>query len=129
MAEQGQSRSDDTGNESGHRPDNEDQDIEGHHPIELIAHSILGGPLDRLQEDFESLGSSQYILLNRIRLIEERLESLKTVMFEEENTLDEKEVLEGIEKVKQIRKRLYSTLKTLDKVEKRVEFVAQKTGT
>lgn len=129
MAEQGQSRSDDTGNESGHRPDNEDQDIEGHHPIELIAHSILGGPLDRLQEDFELLGLSQYILLNRIRLIEERLESLKTVMFEEENTLDEKEVLEGIEKVKQIRKRLYSTLKTLDKVEKRVEFVAQKTGT
>lgn len=85
--------------------------------------------MDRLQEDFELLGLSQYILLNRIRLIEERLESLKTVMFEEENTLDEKEVLEGIEKVKQIRKRLYSTLKTLDKVEKRVEFVAQKTGT
>lgn len=128
MAEQGQSRSDDTGNESGHRPDNEDQDIEGHHPIELVAHSILGGPLDRLQEDFELLGLSQYILLNRIRLIEERLESLKTVMFEEENTLDEKEVLDGIEKVKQIRKRLFSMLKTLDKVEKRVEFVAQKTG-
>ncbi|CCE73101.1 Piso0_000120 [Millerozyma farinosa CBS 7064] len=128
MTEQGQSHSDDIGNESGHRPDNEEQEIEGHHHIELIAHSILGGPLDRLQEDFESLGSSQYILLNRIRLIEERLESLKTVMFEEENTLDEKEVLEGIEKVKQIRKRLCSSLKTLDKVEKRVEFIAQKTG-
>lgn len=84
--------------------------------------------MDRLQEDFELLGQSQYILLNRIRLIEERLESLKTVMFEEESTLDEKEVLEGIEKVKQIRKRLCSMLKTLDKVEKRVDSVVRKTG-
>lgn len=128
MAEQGRSQSDDIENESGILPDNEDQDIDGHHPIELIAHSILGGPLDRLQEDFELLGQSQYILLNRIRLIEERLESLKTVMFEEESTLDEKEVLEGIEKVKQIRKRLCSMLKTLDKVEKRVDSVVRKTG-
>lgn len=91
------------------------------HPIELTAHTLLSGSLDNLHENFELLNQSQYILLTRLRLIEERLSSIKTVFVDSENHVDEKEVQNTFNKLKELRKSLHSSLKTLAQVNNRVE--------
>lgn len=100
--------------------------ISGLHPIELTAHSILNAPLDHLNEDFELLGQSQYILLTRLRLIEERLKSFKKVVIDDGNMTSEKEITETFNKIRELKKRLGLTVKSLDKVEARVERMNKK---
>lgn len=100
--------------------------ISGLHPIELTAHSILNAPLDHLNEDFELLGQSQYILLTRLRLIEERLKSFKKVVIDDGNMTSEKEISETFNKIRELKKRLGVTVKSLDKVEARVERMNKK---
>lgn len=100
--------------------------ISGLHPIELTAHSILNAPLDHLYEDFELLGQSQYILLTRLRLIEDRLKSFKKVVIDDGNMTSEKEISETFNKIRELKKRLSVTVKSLDKVETRVEKMNKK---
>ena len=100
--------------------------ISGLHPIELTAHSILNAPLDHLNEDFELLGQSQYILLTRLRLIEDRLKSFKKVVIDDGNMTSEKEVSDTFNKIRELKKRLGVTVKSLDKVEARVERMNKK---
>lgn len=103
-----------------------DSDIGGLHPIELTAHSILNAPLDHLNEDFELLSQSQYILLTRLRLIEDRLKSFKKVVIDDGNMTSEKEITETFNKIRDLKKRLVVTVKSLDKVEARVERMNKK---
>lgn len=100
--------------------------INGLHPIELAAHTILNGPLDHLNEDFELLSQSQYILLTRLRLIEDRLQSFKKVIVDDGNMTTEKEISESFNKIRELKKRLGMTVKSLDKVEVRVERMNNK---
>lgn len=104
----------------------EDIGIGSLHPIELTAHTILNGPLDHLNEDFELLSQSQYILLTRLRLIEERLKSFRKVIIEDGNMTTDKEITETFNKIKDLKKRLAASVKTLDKVESRVERMSSK---
>lgn len=106
--------------------DEHDSDIGGLHPIELTAHSILNAPLDHLNEDFELLSQSQYILLTRLRLIEDRLNSFKKVVIDDGNMTSEKEIAETFNKIRDLKKRLVVSVKTLDKAEARVERMNKK---
>ncbi|CUM62802.1 uncharacterized protein PRCAT00000360001 [Priceomyces carsonii] len=106
----------------------EDSEINDLHPMELMAHSVLSGPLDGLNESFEQLSQSQLILLTRLRLIEERLTSFKKSVTDEGNMLDDKEVASNIDRIKDLTKRAGISFKTLSEIEKRVERMNQKLG-
>ncbi|CAH2353961.1 hypothetical protein CLIB1423_13S02850 [[Candida] railenensis] len=89
------------------------------HPIELTAHTLLSGSLDHLNENFKNLNQSQVILYTRLRLIEDRLKSYYTVI--EQNQAEPDELKEVVSRIKSLKKRLLSSVKTLKKVEVRVE--------
>lgn len=89
------------------------------HPIELIAHSILSGPLDNLHENFQLLHKSQIILLTRLKLIEERLASIQNT----NKSIDDKDINGDIQKIRAIRVRLQGIDKVLDKITKRIDKI------
>lgn len=86
------------------------------HPIEIIAHSILNGPLENLNENFNLLHKSQVILLTRLKLIEDRLQEFQKMSA----SLGERDVSQAINRVQIIRKRLESIDKKLDDIDSRV---------
>lgn len=94
------------------------------HPVEIAAHTLLSGPLDSLNENFELLSQSQLILLTRLRIIEERLQSFKLLAID--GILDDKDVSRDIQKIKELRKRILTVNKTLTKVNGRLQKVEQK---
>ncbi|KAG7664277.1 uncharacterized protein J8A68_002192 [[Candida] subhashii] len=96
------------------------------HPIELAAHTLLSGSLDNLNENFESLNQSQIVLLARLRIIENKLLEFKETV--DKNQIDDKTLSESFTKIKELRKRLESCIKTLEKVEHRVERIEQRMG-
>lgn len=89
------------------------------HPIELTAHTLLSGSLDHLNENFKNLNQSQVILYTRLRLIEDRLKLFYTVI--EQNQAEPDEFKEIVLRIKSLKKRLLASVKTLKKVEVRVE--------
>lgn len=89
------------------------------HPVELAAHSLLSGPLDSLNDNFELLSQSQVILLTRLRIIEDRLTNFKELV--DANIIDEKQFLQQTSKVKELSKRLSHILRQLDKIDSRLD--------
>ncbi|WLF81041.1 hypothetical protein PVL30_004835 [Lodderomyces elongisporus] len=89
------------------------------HPVELAAHSLLSGPLDSLNDNFESLSQSQVILLTRLKIIEDRLNNFKELV--DANIIDEKQFLQQTSKVKELSKRLSHILRQLDKIDSRLD--------
>lgn len=89
------------------------------HQIELTAHALLSASLDNLNENFELLNQSQLILLTRLKIIEERLSNFKSII--NDNTINEKELEEQFNKIKQLRKRLDRCLKMTESIEMRVD--------
>lgn len=87
------------------------------HPIELIAHSVLSGPLDSLNENFELLHKSQVVLLTRLKLIEQKLEQFQQI----HGTIDNKPITDTIGRIKGIKKRLQEVERRLDSIDKRVD--------
>lgn len=78
-----------------------------------------GSIVDNLNENFELLNQSQLILLTRLKIIEERLSNFKSVI--NDNTINEKELEEQFNKIKQLRKRLDRCLKMTESIEMRVD--------
>lgn len=93
------------------------------HQIELTAHTLLSGSFDNLNENFESLSQSQLILLTRLKVIESKLQEFQK--FADEGFINEKDLSDQFHKIKELRKRLDTCLKTLDKIEKRVDNLEQ----
>ncbi|ODV78753.1 uncharacterized protein CANTADRAFT_37594, partial [Suhomyces tanzawaensis NRRL Y-17324] len=90
------------------------------HPIEHTAHSLLSGPLDSLNENFEHLNQSQLILLTRLRIIERRLESFQAVVI---GSVDEKQIASDLARVSELKRRVLGVAKMMKKVEQRVERI------
>lgn len=101
---------------AGWPPTESEMDHSDLHPIELIAHQILSGPLDNLNDNFESLHNSQVILLTRLKSIEQRLTNLS--IQSNDKVID---IQEELARIKVIRKRLQSSQKKLGKIDKRLE--------
>ncbi|EGW31126.1 uncharacterized protein SPAPADRAFT_156849 [Spathaspora passalidarum NRRL Y-27907] len=93
--------------------------VEGLHAIELAAHTLLSGSLDNLNENFDSLNQSQVIILTRLKIIEKRLSDYKQIL--EDNNINERELSDRFTKIKELRKRLDVCIKTLERVEQRVD--------
>lgn len=89
------------------------------HLIEVIAHSLLSGGLDNLNDNFESLNKSQLILLTRLDLIEAHLNQLSQQV--DATAVPEARVQQMLTRIKAIRKRIKLASKTLAKVEKRLD--------
>lgn len=89
------------------------------HLIEVIAHSLLSGGLDNLNDNFESLNKSQLILLTRLDLIEAHLNQLSQQV--DATAVPEARVQQMLMRIKAIRKRIKLASKTLAKVEKRLD--------
>ncbi|ABN64895.2 predicted protein [Scheffersomyces stipitis CBS 6054] len=96
------------------------------HPLEVTAHTLLSGPLDNLNENFEQLDQSQLILLTRLKIIEDRLLSFQRVVLEDQNIVDDKELTSHFNRVKELRRSLLASMKTLGKVETRIEKMNEK---
>lgn len=96
------------------------------HPLEVTAHTLLLGPLDNLNENFEQLDQSQLILLTRLKIIEDRLLSFQRVVLEDQNIVDDKELTSHFNRVKELRRLLLASMKTLGKVETRIEKMNEK---
>lgn len=94
------------------------------HPIELTAHAVLSGSLDTLHENFELLNQLQYILLTRLKLMEGRLAGFRKSVVDNPQKITETEVGDVLVRVRAARRRLEASLKTLGKVEGRVEGLA-----
>lgn len=92
------------------------------HLIELTAHLLLSGSLDTLNDNFELLGKSQVILLTRLNLIEQHLRDFEAQV-DSEGTVTDKDVEQYTARVKAHRKRLQATMKTIAKIEKRLDKV------
>lgn len=92
------------------------------HPVELAAHALLSTPLDNLHDNFQLLNQLQLILYTRLQLIERRLLALEGVISVDSGA-NVKTLLERIHGVK---KRLQKTLKTMNKVNLRLERVEEK---
>lgn len=92
------------------------------HPIELTAHTLLSSSLDHLNENFKQLNQSQIILFTRLRLIEKRLKGFQAAVSNSNETEEEGDeiVSEILIKIKAIKKKLLSSVKTLKKVDARV---------
>ncbi|CAK7903150.1 hypothetical protein CAAN3_06S05292 [[Candida] anglica] len=90
------------------------------HPIEVTAHTLLGGSLDHLNENFQHLNQSQVVLYTRLCQIEERLMAVSAVVDDEET------VKISLSRIKGLKKRLLTTVKTLNKVEARVIKIEEK---
>ncbi|KAI5964218.1 uncharacterized protein KGF55_002160 [Candida pseudojiufengensis] len=108
-------------NDSNH---NNKDSINDLHAIELTAHSILSGSLDNLNDNFESLNQSQIILLTRLRIIENRLNSFKKSI--DSNVIDEKKLLEIFDKIHELSKRLTKNLQKLDQIDNRFTKINEK---
>ncbi|KAA8907736.1 hypothetical protein DIURU_000423 [Diutina rugosa] len=89
------------------------------HLIEVIAHSLLSGGLDNLNDNFESLNKSQLILLTRLDSIEAHLNQLSQQV--DATAVPEARVQQMLMRIKAIRKRIKLASKTLAKVEKRLD--------
>lgn len=89
------------------------------HLIEVIAHSLLSGGLDNLNDNFESLSKSQLILLTRLDLIEAHLTQLSHQV--DATAIPDARVNLLLTRIKAIRKRIKLASKTLAKVEKRLD--------
>ncbi|ODV67938.1 hypothetical protein HYPBUDRAFT_95764, partial [Hyphopichia burtonii NRRL Y-1933] len=96
------------------------------HPIELTAHALLNGPLENLHENFELLTQSQYILLTRLKLIENRLTSFEKAFCEEGLFVSDRDVQNSFSRIKELRKLLLKSLKTLSKISDRVNDMSTK---
>lgn len=92
------------------------------HPIEVVAHSLLGNGLDSLNDNFELLGKLQLILLTRLNMIDERLASVGDEVGEGMGD----RVGEISARVKSLRKRLQAAMKVLGKVEGRLDEIEGK---
>ncbi|KAK6456926.1 uncharacterized protein RJT20DRAFT_127015 [Scheffersomyces xylosifermentans] len=122
------------GNEDvhGHQTDLQDieksfeEDVIDLHPIEVAAHTLLSSSLDNLNENFEQLNQSQIILLTRLKIIEDRLLSFKKVVMDDQKIVDDKELANHFNRVKELQRRLGSTKKTLSKVQSRVDKMNEK---
>lgn len=88
------------------------------HPIELTAQGILGGPLETINTEFDLLTQSQYILLTRLRTIEERLVHFKDVVEKDDDDVIDVTVL--ARQIKSLKQRLHTCDKTIRRVEDRV---------
>lgn len=93
------------------------------HQVELTAHTLLSGSFDNLNENFESLSLSQLILLTRLKVIESKLNEFQK--FVDHGFINEKELSDQFHKIKELRKRLDTCIKTLDKAEKRLDNLDQ----
>lgn len=94
------------------------------HPIELTAHTVLSGSLDTLHENFELLNQLQYILLARLKLMEDRLAGFRQNAAESTAAVTEKDVADVLARVRAARRKLEASVKCLSKVEGRVEKLA-----
>lgn len=106
----------------------EDNDLSALHRMELVAHSVLNGPLDQLNETVELLGLSQLILLARLNLMQERMSRIHNSI-EEGHFTQEKKNQQALSKIKDLRKRLQNSLKLLSKIEFRTRFMNEKLQT
>lgn len=104
----------------------QDQTVNDLHPIELTAHALLNGPLENLYENFELLTQSQYILLTRLKLIENRLTSFEKAFCEEGLFVSDRDVQNSFSRIKELRKLLLKSLKTLSKISDRVNDMSTK---
>lgn len=104
----------------------QDQTVNDLHPIELTAHALLNGPLENLHENFELLTQSQYILLTRLKLIENRLTSFEKAFCEEGLFVNDRDVQNSFSRIKELRKLLLKSLKTLSKISDRVNDMSTK---
>lgn len=96
------------------------------HPVELTAHTLLSAPLNSLNDYFELLSQSQLILLTRLQVIEDRLKSFKTIVVENHNIVDDKDVTTDLQRIKQLRKRLVAVQKVLSKVNSRLDKIEER---
>ncbi|KAK6462558.1 hypothetical protein DFJ63DRAFT_162199 [Scheffersomyces coipomensis] len=90
------------------------------HPIEEVAHTLLSGSLDNLDDNFESLDQSQLILLTRLKVIEDRLLTFKKIAFED-GVINDDELTNYVNKIKDLQKRLSVTSKALSRIENRID--------
>lgn len=96
------------------------------HPIELAAHTLLSGSLDNLNENFELLNQSQIVLFARLKMIENKLTQFKQTI--DASHIDDRILTEQFVKIKELRKRLESCIKTLEKVDATVERIERRIG-
>lgn len=106
----------------------EDDDLRSLHRMELVAHSVLNGPLDQLNETVELLGLSQLILLARLNLMQERINRIQKSM-EEGQFTQEKKNQQALCQIKDLKKRLQNSLKILSKIEGRTQMMNEKLQT
>ena len=106
----------------------EGDDLKSLHRMELVAHSVLNGPLDQLNETVELLGLSQLILLARLNLMQERITRIRRTMEEGQFTQDKKNQ-QTLGQIKDLKKRLQNSLKILSKVEDRTQRMNEKLQT
>lgn len=103
-----------------------DYGINDLHPLELTTYSVLNGSLDNLNDNFEQLNKSQTILLTRLKLIEERIKKFQSEILDGDGTGLEKNILQALNQIKDLKKRMRTCLQTSSKVDARVERLYKK---
>lgn len=88
-----------------------------YHPIELAAHSILSSLLDSLHDNFELLHQSQFVLLTRLKQMEQRVKRYQ----ESGSPVAAAEVQSKTLTIAQLRKRLETLVTKLDEINQRLE--------
>lgn len=93
------------------------EDLNDYHAIELATHTILSNLLDSLHDNFELLHQSQFILLTRLKLIEQRIKGFQTAL---DNTITPTELQHKLASIVTLRKRLEQVLAKMDTVSSRL---------
>lgn len=93
------------------------EDLNDYHAIELATHTILSNLLDSLHDNFELLHQSQFILLTRLKLIEQRIKAFQTAL---NNGITATELQQKLASIVNLRKRLEQVLARMDTVNSRL---------
>lgn len=93
------------------------EDLNDYHAIELATHTILSNLLDSLHDNFELLHQSQFILLTRLKVIEQRIKAFQTAL---NNGITATELQQKLASIVNLRKRLEQVLARMDTVSNRL---------
>lgn len=100
--------------------DDPGEELHDYHPIELAAHSILSNPLDSLHDNFELLHQSQFILLTRLKVIEQQIKKYQATVDSQVSPAD---IEDKISRISSLRKRLEKAVSQMNVVEERLLLI------